>query len=60
MDDKFIHKFLTISTSSTDFSLWGFVGKPGLLPRARIDGPHTTENSLNSKISASSNGTPQT
>ncbi len=49
-----------ISTSSTDFSLWGSVSKPGLFPRAKIDGPHTTENSLQSKISASSNGTPQT
>ena len=44
----------------TDFSLWGSFSKPGLFPKAKIDGPHTSENSLKSKISASSNGTPQT
>jgi hypothetical protein len=45
---------------STDFSLWGSVSKPGLFLKAKIDGPHACENSLQSKISASSNGTPQT
>jgi hypothetical protein len=45
---------------STDFSLWGSVGKPELFLKAKIDGPNACENSLQSKISASSNGTPQT
>jgi len=46
--------------SDTDFSLWGSFSKLGLFPKAKIDGPHTSENSLKSNISASSNGTPQT
>ena len=49
-----------VAFSSTDFSLWGSVSKPGLFPRAKIDEPHITENSRKSKISTSSNGTPQT
>jgi hypothetical protein len=51
---------MRVDFGSTDFSLWGSVSNPGRIAEAAIDGALKPEKLLKTKISASSNGTPQT